>query len=140
MKDSQRYVKIVEWSELDGVYVGSAPDLFYGGCHGDDEVEVFRELCALVEDIIAGHHEDGSPLPPPTSGREVADSYPRMTRAPGANASQVADGPGGTAGPSSDNLIGKKSGKRAILSGEPDDDALDYQVKAVRRAVKDVEP
>lgn len=139
MKDSQRYVKIVEWSEVDGVYVGSAPDLFLGGCHGDDEIEVFQELCVLVDEVIAGHHEDGSPLPPPTPGREVADPYPRMTREPGANASQVADGPRGAAGSAGENLAGEGSGKRVVISGKPDDNALNYQVKAVRRAVKDVE-
>jgi len=37
MKDSARYVKIVEWSEDDRCCVGSAPGLLYGGCHGDDE-------------------------------------------------------------------------------------------------------
>jgi hypothetical protein len=37
MKDSARYAKIVEWSEDDQCYVGSAPGLIYGGCHGDDE-------------------------------------------------------------------------------------------------------
>ena len=37
MKDSARYVKIVEWSEEDQCYVGSSPGLIYGGCQGDDE-------------------------------------------------------------------------------------------------------
>ena len=37
MKDSAKYVKIVEWSEEDQCYVGSSPGLIYGGCHGDDE-------------------------------------------------------------------------------------------------------
>lgn len=44
MKDSARYVKIVEWSDEDQCYVGSAPGLLYGGCHGDDERVVFEEL------------------------------------------------------------------------------------------------
>ena len=39
MKDSGRYVKIVEWSFDDQCYVGSAPGLIYGGCHGPDEKE-----------------------------------------------------------------------------------------------------
>ena len=38
MKDSARYVKIVEWSVEDQCYVGSSPGLFYGGCHGDQTV------------------------------------------------------------------------------------------------------
>ena len=34
MKDSAKYVKIVEWSEEDQCYVGSAPGLIYGGGPG----------------------------------------------------------------------------------------------------------
>jgi len=34
MKNSDRYLKIVEWSEEDQCYVGTCPGLFYGGCHG----------------------------------------------------------------------------------------------------------
>ena len=47
MKQSAMYAKIVEWSEEDQCYVGSAPGLFLGGCHGDDEQQVFAELCRL---------------------------------------------------------------------------------------------
>ena len=49
MKDSAKYVKIVEWSEEDQCYVGSAPGLMLGGCHGSDEKEVFEDLCQAVE-------------------------------------------------------------------------------------------
>ena len=41
MKASARYAKIVEWSAEDNCYVGSAPGLILGGCHGDDEQAVF---------------------------------------------------------------------------------------------------
>jgi hypothetical protein len=41
MKPSARYAKIVEWSEEDQCYVGSAPGLLLGGCHRDDELAVF---------------------------------------------------------------------------------------------------
>ena len=73
MKESARYVKIVEWSEEDQSYVGSSPGLIYGGCHGDNEREVFDELCQIVEDAIALYKRDGKPLPPPTSGRDFAN-------------------------------------------------------------------
>ena len=66
MKDSARYVKIVEWSHEDDCYVGSAPGLIYGGCHGDDEKGVFDELCRIVEDAIELYRREGRPLPPPT--------------------------------------------------------------------------
>ncbi len=65
---SASYAKIVEWSEEDHCYVGSCPELFYGGCHGDDEKKVFIELCRIVEDIVETYIRDGMSLPSPTSG------------------------------------------------------------------------
>ncbi|MBM4043125.1 MAG: hypothetical protein FJ290_31940 [Planctomycetes bacterium] len=73
MKESARYAKIVEWSEEDQCYVGSSPGLIYGGCHGDDEREVFDELCEIVEEAIALYRSDRKPLPPATSGRDFAN-------------------------------------------------------------------
>lgn len=65
MKKSARYIKIVAWSEEDQCYVGRCPGLFYGGCHGDDEQEVFSELCRIVEDTIELYERDRKPLPAP---------------------------------------------------------------------------
>jgi hypothetical protein len=78
MKDSDRYVKIVEWSEEDQAYVGSAPGLVYGGCHGPDERAVFNELCDIVDEAIAIYKQDGRPLPPATSGRDLANKLDRV--------------------------------------------------------------
>jgi predicted RNase H-like HicB family nuclease len=71
MKDSARYVKIVEWSDEDQCYVGSAPGLIYAGCHGADERAVFDELCQIVDEAIDLYKRDGRPLPPATSGRDA---------------------------------------------------------------------
>ncbi len=73
MKGSARYAKIVEWSDEDDCYVGSAPGLILGGCHGLNEKEVFEELCEIVEEAIRLYEQDGKPLPPPTSGRDYAN-------------------------------------------------------------------
>ena len=73
MKESARYVKIVEWSDEDRCYVGSSPGLLYGGCHGDDERQVFEELCQVVEETIDLYRQDGRPLPPATSGHDFAN-------------------------------------------------------------------
>jgi hypothetical protein len=78
MKESDRYVKIVEWSEEDRAYVGSAPGLIYGGCHGDDERQVFDQLCRIVDEAIRLYKEDGKPLPPGTSGRDLANTLDRV--------------------------------------------------------------
>lgn len=73
MSDTGRYLKVVEWSDEDNCYVGSSPGLFYGGCHGDDEQQVFAELCQIVDETIELYHKDSKPLPPPTSGRDFAN-------------------------------------------------------------------
>lgn len=73
MKPSAKYVKIVEWSEEDKCYVGSAPGLIFGGCHGQNEKEVFNELCHIVEEAIAIYEKEGKTLPPPTAGRDYAN-------------------------------------------------------------------
>ena len=73
MKESAYYAKIVEWSDEDQCYVGSAPGLTYGGCHGTDEREVFAELCRIVDEVIEIYHQDGKPLPPSTAGKDFAN-------------------------------------------------------------------
>ncbi len=62
MKESARYVKIVEWSEEDQCYVGSSPGLIYGGCHGDNEREVF-DMCRIVDETIALYRATESSCP-----------------------------------------------------------------------------
>ncbi len=74
MKDSAKYAKIVEWSDEDGCYVGSCPGLMFGGCHGDDEVSVFKELCQIVEEVIELYKQDNKPLPKPTAGHDLANT------------------------------------------------------------------
>ncbi len=73
MKDSANYVKIVEWSTEDECYIGSAPGLVYGGCHGDDETKVFKDLCHIVEESIEVYKREGKVLPPPTAGKDFVN-------------------------------------------------------------------
>lgn len=73
MRESAKYVKIVEWSDDDQCYVGSCPGLFYGGCHGDNEESVFSELCVIVEENISLLQKQRKPLPSPTSGKDYAN-------------------------------------------------------------------
>jgi predicted RNase H-like HicB family nuclease len=72
MKDSARYVKIVEWSAEDDAFVGQCPGVIGPCCHGSDEAEVYRELCLIVEEWLELARHDRKPLPPPTAGRNVA--------------------------------------------------------------------
>jgi len=75
MKNSDRYLKIVEWSEEDQCYVGTCPGLFYGGCHGDNEADVYKELCEIVDENIALYKENGKSLPPETAGKENSGKF-----------------------------------------------------------------
>jgi hypothetical protein len=45
----------------------------YGGCHGDDEVSVFKELCRIVDEVIALYRQDGKQLPAPTAGQDLSN-------------------------------------------------------------------
>ena len=59
------YKKVVFWSEEDKCFIGMCPELFYGGVHGNDPIEVFKELCQVVDEWIEIFREDGKPLPKP---------------------------------------------------------------------------
>ncbi len=83
MKQSAKYVKIVEWSNEDHCFVGSCPGLFYGGCHGDDEQKVFAELCRIVEDTLELYRTELRPLPPVTSGYDWANRIANTSSACG---------------------------------------------------------
>jgi len=74
-KEADRYLKIVEWSNEDGVYIGRCPGLFLGGVHGADEAKVYAELCQTVDEWIEIFKKNGRPLPVPTAGREYSGKF-----------------------------------------------------------------
>ena len=71
-KKNDQYLKIVEWSEEDGCYVGTAPGLILGGVHGKNETQVFKELCQVVREAITLLKKEGKPLPKPTADRKYS--------------------------------------------------------------------
>jgi len=75
MKNSDKYLKIVEWSEEDQCYVGTCPSLIYGGCHGDNEAKVYKELCKIVEENVTLYEKDGKPLPPETAKKKYSGKF-----------------------------------------------------------------
>jgi predicted HicB family RNase H-like nuclease len=74
-KESDRYLKIVEWSDEDQVYVGTCPGLFLGGVHGKDETKVYRELCQVVDEWIKTIKKDGKTLPPSTNKQNYSGKF-----------------------------------------------------------------
>jgi predicted RNase H-like HicB family nuclease len=79
MRKGDKYVKIVEWSDKDQCFIGSCPELFYGGCHGPDPRAVFDELCVIIEENIKLYEKDGKTLPVPMSGKEFVNAMQGIT-------------------------------------------------------------
>ena len=68
-KLSDQYLKVVEWSQEDKCYVGTAPGLILGGVHGKDETKVFKELCKAIDLAIQIYQKEGKPLPEATADK-----------------------------------------------------------------------
>jgi predicted RNase H-like HicB family nuclease len=66
MKNQDRYLMFVRWSEEDQLYVGYCPDLFPAGgvCHGQSSVEAYAKLAEIVEDMVNTAQAQGLPMPP----------------------------------------------------------------------------
>lgn len=71
-KTSDDYLKIVEWSEEDDCYVGTAPGLIIGGVHGENQKKVFDDLCKAVEEAIQILQKEGRPLPASTVNKKYS--------------------------------------------------------------------
>jgi predicted RNase H-like HicB family nuclease len=78
MNESSRYIKIVEWSDEDQCFVGQCPGVIGPCCHGDDEKEVYSELCTIVDEWLLLMKDRGQPLPKPTSGRDFAEQLAKI--------------------------------------------------------------
>lgn len=75
MKPTDNYLKVVEWSEEDGCYVGNCPGLLRGGIHGDDELSVYQELCQVAAEAIELYEQDGKPLPAATANKQYSGRF-----------------------------------------------------------------
>jgi predicted RNase H-like HicB family nuclease len=73
MNKSACYVKLVEWFEEDQYFVGQCPGIVGPCCHGDDEAQVYAELCQIVDEWIEILKKDGKPLPPATAGKKIVE-------------------------------------------------------------------
>lgn len=75
MKERDRYLKIVEWSEEDQCYVGSVPSWIGTCCHGDNEEKVYHQLCSILDEWIEIYNKDGKPLPASTIGKTFSGKF-----------------------------------------------------------------
>lgn len=75
MKPADNYLKIVEWSEENGCYVGTCPGLIHGGVHGDNEAKVYEELCQVVSEAVELYQVDGRALPAATANKKYSGRF-----------------------------------------------------------------
>ena len=75
MKERDKYLKIVEWSEKDKCYTGSVPGWIGKCCHGDDEEKVYKQLCKILDEWIEIYKKDGISPPPQTAGKEYSGKF-----------------------------------------------------------------
>jgi len=74
-RGSDAYIRIVEFSDEDGCYIGRSPGLFLGGVHGDDEVQVYQDLVCAIQDWVESAEREGFDLPPPTAGKTYSGKF-----------------------------------------------------------------
>jgi predicted HicB family RNase H-like nuclease len=75
MKQRDKYLKIVEWSDEDQRYIGSVPGWIGKCCHGNDEEKVYKELCQIIDEWIEIYKNDGIALPPGNAGRKYSGKF-----------------------------------------------------------------
>jgi predicted HicB family RNase H-like nuclease len=71
----RRYLKVIEWSDDDRCYIGSAPPIIGQCCHGATEAEVLRQLTTIIEEWIEIFLRDGRPLPAGTAGKTYSGKF-----------------------------------------------------------------
>jgi predicted HicB family RNase H-like nuclease len=72
---ARQYLKVVEWSDEDNCYIGSAPPMIGQCCHAPTEAAVLRQLQAIVEEWVETLLRDGKPLPQPAAGRTFSGKF-----------------------------------------------------------------
>ena len=76
------YLRVVEWSQEDRCFVGSAPPLVGRCCHGATEANVLKQLKRIVDDWIRLADKEGVVLPPPESRSEYSGRFLLRVPAP----------------------------------------------------------
>ena len=75
MRNTDKYIKLVEWSEEDQCYVGSIPGFLDECCHGDDEEKVYHELKIILKEWLDIYEKDGIALPSATASKNFSGKF-----------------------------------------------------------------
>lgn len=72
---ARRYLKVIEWSDEDQCYIGSAPPIIGQCCHGKTEAEVLEQLTTIVDEWVEIFLRDGGPLPEGAAGKAYSGKF-----------------------------------------------------------------
>lgn len=72
---SARFPRVIEWSEEDGIFIGSAPPLIGHCCHGATEADVARQLAVIVADLVADVIDGKMPAPTPPPDKVYSGKF-----------------------------------------------------------------
>ena len=62
MNESANDLKTVEWSDDDQCFVDQCPGIIGPRCHGDNDLEVYAELCDIVDEWLRLLKARGEPF------------------------------------------------------------------------------
>jgi predicted HicB family RNase H-like nuclease len=69
------YPRVIEWSEEDHCYVGSAPPLVGQCCHGATEAKVAAQLAIIVADLVQDVIDGKMPEPEGQEGKSYSGKF-----------------------------------------------------------------
>ncbi|HAB18073.1 MAG TPA: toxin-antitoxin system HicB family antitoxin [Verrucomicrobiota bacterium] len=69
------YLRVLEWSDEDQLFLGSAPPLVGRCCHGKTATEAARELEEVIAMLIEQAERDGERLPTASAGRNYSGKF-----------------------------------------------------------------
>ena len=72
---SARCPRVIEWSEDDHCYVGSAPPLVGQCCHGASEAKVATQLAVIVADLVQDVIDGKMPEPENQAGKSYSGKF-----------------------------------------------------------------
>ena len=72
---AKAYMKVIEWSEEEGCYIGSAPPLIGPCCRGTTEEEVYQQLAVTVDEWLMELERKRNALPEPSAGRNYSGKF-----------------------------------------------------------------
>jgi predicted HicB family RNase H-like nuclease len=69
------YPRVIEWSEEDHCYMGSAPPLVGQCCHGASEAKVAAQLAIIVADLVQDVIDGKMPEPESQPGKSYSGKF-----------------------------------------------------------------